>query len=191
MTGDIPDLFCYIRFASGECFAQRRLPTRGELFGDFGVRHEEIESVEGATHDEELGSDSGVDEPARVLHVFFGEQVDRTDADPGRRQAGDAGYPGGYGGHRHLGRTRWNTEQRAPGKTIGTRSPQKFATRGRRWVGAARSIVQLGVDEQLEGNGNFVAVARMNRKARCVAAARALTAHGNSKAINAEFRRLG
>src|SRR6266567_2078393 len=27
-------------FASGECFAQRRLPTRAELWGDFGVRNE-------------------------------------------------------------------------------------------------------------------------------------------------------
>jgi hypothetical protein len=128
-------------FASGECFAQRGLPARAELFGDFGVRHEEIESVESATYDQELGCDSGVDEPARVLHVFFDEQVDRTDADPGRWQAGDAGYPGGDGVCRHLGLTRWNTEQRAPGKTIGTRSPHKVANGGRRWVGAARSVV--------------------------------------------------
>src|SRR5580700_7652706 len=93
-------------FANGECLAQRRLPTRAELFGDFGVRHEDIESVEGATHNQEFGCDAGVDEPARVLHVFFGEQVDSTDTDPGRRQAGDAGYPRGYGCCRHLGRTR-------------------------------------------------------------------------------------
>src|SRR5580692_6760029 len=128
-------------FASGESFAQRRLPTRAELFGDFGVRHEEIESVESATHDQEFRSDSGVDEPLCVLHVFFGEQVDRTDADPGRRQASDAGYPGRDGSYRHLGRTRWDTEQRAPGKTIGTRSPHKVANGGRRWVGAACSVV--------------------------------------------------
>ena len=38
-------------FASGECLAQRRLPTRAELLGGFGVRHEEIESVESSTHD--------------------------------------------------------------------------------------------------------------------------------------------
>ena len=50
--------------------------------------------MEGTTHDQELGCDSGVDEPARVLHVFFDEQVDSTDTDPGRRQAGDAGLPG-------------------------------------------------------------------------------------------------
>jgi hypothetical protein len=128
-------------FARGECFAQRRLPTCAELFGGFGVRHEEIKPMESATHNEERGSDSGVDEPARVLHVFFGEQVDRTDADPGRRQAGDAGYPGRDGSYRHLGRTRWDTEQRAPGKTIGTRSPHKVANGGRRWVGAACSVV--------------------------------------------------
>ena len=72
-------------FASGECFAQRRLPARAELLGDFGIRHEEVESVKGATHDQEFGCDSGVDEPARVLHVFFDEQVNGTDADPGRR----------------------------------------------------------------------------------------------------------
>jgi hypothetical protein len=30
------------------------------LFGGFGVRHEEIESVEGATHDQEFRYDSGV-----------------------------------------------------------------------------------------------------------------------------------
>ena len=35
-------------FANGECFAQRSLPARAKLFGGFGVRHEEIESVEGA-----------------------------------------------------------------------------------------------------------------------------------------------
>ena len=99
--------------------------------------------MKGATHDQEFGGDSGMDEPPRILHVFFDEQVDRTDADPSRRQAGDAGYPGGYGSCRHLGRTRWNTEQRAPGKTIGTRSPHKLANGGRGWVGAARSVVQL------------------------------------------------
>src|ERR1700691_1665204 len=136
-----------------------------------------------------------MDEPARVLHVFFGEQVDRTNADPGRRQPGDAGYPRGYGSCRHLGRTRGNTEQRAPGQTIGTRIPHKLANEGRRWLRAARSVVQHGVDEQLEADGNvffiaiaFVEVARVNRKAGRVAAARALTAHGNPGAINAELR---
>ncbi len=147
--------------------------------------------MKGTTQDQEFGCDSGMDEPLRILHVFFDEQVDRTDADPGRRQAGDAGYPGGYGCYRHLGRTRWNTEQRAPGKTIGTRSPHKMANGGRHWTGAARSVVQLGVDEQLEDDGNFVAVARVNRKARCVTAARALTTHGNPGAVNAELRRMG
>ena len=56
---------------------------------------------------------------------------------------------------------------------------------------AARPVVQHGVDEQLEDDGNFVAVARVNRKARCVVAARALTAHGNPGAINAELLRMG
>ena len=37
-------------FASGESLAQRSLPARAKLFGGFGVRHEEIESVEGTTH---------------------------------------------------------------------------------------------------------------------------------------------
>jgi hypothetical protein len=83
--------------ASGEYLAQRRLPTRGELFGGFGVRHEAVKSMKGARHDQEFGCDSGMDEPPRVLHVFFGEQVDKTDADLGGRQAGDAGYPGGDG----------------------------------------------------------------------------------------------
>jgi hypothetical protein len=72
-------------FASGECFAQRRLPTRAELFGDFGIRDEAVKSMKATTHDQEFGCDSGMDEPPRVLHVFFDEQVDRTDADPGRR----------------------------------------------------------------------------------------------------------
>jgi hypothetical protein len=72
-------------FASYECFAQRRLPTRAELLGDFGIRHEEVEPVEGTTHDHEFRCDSGMDEPARVLQVFFDEQVNGTDADPGRR----------------------------------------------------------------------------------------------------------
>ena len=66
-----------------------------------------------------------------------------------------------------------------------------MANGGRRWVGAARSVVQPGVDEQLEDDGNFVAVARVNRKPRCVAAVRALTAHGNFGAINAELRCMG
>jgi hypothetical protein len=34
-------------FAGGECLAQRSLPARAELFGSLGVRHEEIESLEG------------------------------------------------------------------------------------------------------------------------------------------------
>jgi hypothetical protein len=55
------------------------------LFGGFGIRHEEIESVKGATHDLEFGRDSGMDETPRVLHVFFDEQVESTDTDPGRR----------------------------------------------------------------------------------------------------------
>src|SRR5580700_8557894 len=50
-------LFCQPAL-DGECFAQRGLPTRGELFGDFGIRHEEIESVESAAHDQEFGCDS-------------------------------------------------------------------------------------------------------------------------------------
>jgi hypothetical protein len=78
-------LLCYVSFASGECFAKRRLPTRAELLGDFGIRHEEVEPVEGTTHDQEFRCDSGMDEPARVLHIFFDEQVNGTDADPGRR----------------------------------------------------------------------------------------------------------
>src|SRR5215831_8743435 len=69
----------------GEGFAQRRLPTRAELLGDLGVRHEEVKSMKGTTHDQEFGCDSGMDEPPRILHVFFGEQVDRTNAEPGRR----------------------------------------------------------------------------------------------------------
>ena len=85
--------------ARAECLAQRSLPTRAELFGGFGIRHEQVESMEGATHDQEFSCDSGMDEPLRILHVFFGEQVDSTDADPGRRQAGDARYPGGYGSY--------------------------------------------------------------------------------------------
>ncbi len=48
-----------------------------------------------------------------------------------------------------------------------------------------------GVDEQLEDDGDFVAVARVNREARCVAAAPALTAHGNFGAINAKLRCMG
>ena len=59
--------------------------------------------MEGATRDQELGCDTGMDEPARVLHVFFDEQVNGTDADPGGGQAGDAGYPGGDSGCRHRG----------------------------------------------------------------------------------------
>ncbi len=59
--------------------------TRAELLGDFGIRHEDVEPVEGTTHDQEFRCDSGMDEPARVLHVFFDEQVNGTDADPGRR----------------------------------------------------------------------------------------------------------
>lgn len=82
-------------FASGECLAQRSLPARAKLFGGFGVRHEDIESVEGTRYDQKFRCDSGIDEPARVLHVFFDEQVNGTDTDPGRRQAGDARYPGG------------------------------------------------------------------------------------------------
>ena len=61
---------------------------------------------------------------------------------------------------------------------------------GAGWELPVRSS-SCGVDEQLEDDGNFVAVARVNRKARCVAAARALTAHGNPGAINAELRRMG
>jgi hypothetical protein len=76
MLSDVGLRLC---FASGECLAQRRLPTRAELLGDFGIRHEEVEPVEGTTHDQEFGCDSGVDEPARVLHVFFDEQVESTD----------------------------------------------------------------------------------------------------------------
>jgi hypothetical protein len=72
-------------FASYKCLAQRRPPTRAELFGGFSIRREEVESVEGTTHDQEFRCDAGMDEPARILHVFFGEQVNRTDADPGRR----------------------------------------------------------------------------------------------------------
>ena len=45
-------------FASGECLAQLRLPTRAELLRGFGVRHDEIESVEGTRHDQEFGCDS-------------------------------------------------------------------------------------------------------------------------------------
>src|SRR5258708_15127966 len=60
-------------FASGECFAQHRLPARAELLGDFGIRHEEVKSMKSATHDQEFGCDSGMDESPCVLHVFFGE----------------------------------------------------------------------------------------------------------------------
>jgi len=51
--------------------------------------------------------------------------------------------------------------------------------------------VQPGVDEQLEDDGDFVAVARVNRKARGMAATRALAVYGNSGAINAELRCMG
>jgi hypothetical protein len=71
-------------FASRECFARRRLPTRAEWLGDFGIRHEEVKSMKGTSHDQEFGCDSGMDEPARVHHVFFDEQVDCTDTDPDR-----------------------------------------------------------------------------------------------------------
>src|ERR1700722_2485788 len=92
-SGAMPLAALLYSFSSGECFAQRRLPTRGELSGGFGIRHENVEPVEGTTHDQEFRCDSGMDKPASVVHVFFNEQVDRTDSDPGRRQAGDAGYP--------------------------------------------------------------------------------------------------
>jgi hypothetical protein len=39
--------------------------------------------VERITNDQEFRWDSGMYEPARVLHVFFDEQVNGTDADPG------------------------------------------------------------------------------------------------------------
>jgi hypothetical protein len=80
------------------------------LLRGFGFRHDEIESVEDTAHDQEFGSDSGADEAARVLHVFLDEQVESTDTDPGRRQAGDGGYPGGDGGYRNPGRACWNAE---------------------------------------------------------------------------------
>src|SRR5579872_1030119 len=147
--------------------------------------------MKGAARDQEFGPDASMDEPPRVLHIFFDEQVDRTDADPRRRQPGDSGHAGGYGCCRHFGRTRWNTEQRAPGKTIGTCSPYKVANGRRWWVGTARPVVERGIDEQLKNDGHFVAVARVNRKAGCVGPARALTSHGNSGAINAKLRRMG
>ena len=56
---------------------------------------------------------------------------------------------------------------------------------------AACSVVELRVDEQLEDDGNFVAVAGVNREVGCVAAARAFTAHGNFGAINAELGGMG
>src|SRR5882724_4661227 len=77
--------FWLMIFASYECLAQRRLPTRAELFGGFSVRHEEVEPVVGTTHDQEFGCDVGMDKPPRIFHVFFSEQVNRADADPGRR----------------------------------------------------------------------------------------------------------
>src|SRR5450432_2713713 len=108
-------------FASGECLAQRRLPACGELFGDCGVRGDDIETVESTGYDQQLGGDSGVEEPARVLQVFFDEQVDGADTDPRWRQAVDAGYSRRHGGCRHLGRTCGNAEKRAPGKTVAFR----------------------------------------------------------------------
>ena len=50
--GDSPHFILLNTFPSRECFAQRRLPTRAELFGDFGIRHEEIKSMKGTTHDQ-------------------------------------------------------------------------------------------------------------------------------------------
>src|ERR1700722_5108872 len=50
--------------------------------------------MKGTTHDQEFRCDSSMDEPASVLHVFFDEQVDRTDPDPGRREGGGPGRRG-------------------------------------------------------------------------------------------------
>ena len=41
--------------------------------------------MERARRDDEFRRDSGMDEPLRVLDVFFDEQINGTDADPGRR----------------------------------------------------------------------------------------------------------
>ena len=92
---------------------------------------------------------------------------------------------------RNRGRAGRNTERRAPGKAIGARGPYEAAYGGRRWTRAPGAVVELGIDEQLEDDGNFIAVARVNRKARCVAAAGALTAYGNSGAIDAELFCVG
>jgi hypothetical protein len=72
-------LLCHISFASGECFAQRRLPTRAELLGDFGLRHEKVKSMIGTTHDQEFGCHSSMDEQPPLLDVFFDKQVESTD----------------------------------------------------------------------------------------------------------------
>jgi hypothetical protein len=54
------------------------------LFGHCGIRHEEVELVEGTRLDPEFCCDTGMNEPAGVFHVFFDEQVNGTEADPGR-----------------------------------------------------------------------------------------------------------
>src|SRR6186713_1428603 len=153
-----------INFASGECFAQGRLPTRSESSGDFGFRHEEVEPVVSTRRDHEFRCDSGMDQPASVLHVFLDEQVNGTYADPRRRQAGYATNACRDGCCRYPRRARRNTEQRAPGKTIGTSGPQKVANGGRHRAATARSVIEFGVDEQLEKDGDFGKVARVDRK---------------------------
>jgi len=78
--------------AAGQCPLQRLDGVAAEALGDIGLEGD-VEAVIGAGIDMQLGRHAGGQQPLGIVDILVEEDVERADADEGRRQAGQAFRP--------------------------------------------------------------------------------------------------
>src|ERR1700683_211830 len=133
-----------------------------------------------------IGGYAGVVETARVFHIFIGEEIDGPHHDERGRESGEIFYARRNRTGRNVGRTSGNAKERSPAKAVRCWSPDELAHEWRSLATAAGAVVEHWVDEHLEEDGNFFAVASGDGQHGGMSAAGTFSADGDALGINAE-----
>ena len=149
-----------------------------------GIRRYSIKAVPASGRHMKLRRYARGNQTARIFYVCVYEEVDRTDGDVGRRQAGQVNGTGGYGADGDIFASRRNTQHRRPAIAIVLAGPDELSGR---MVLRRRAIVEHGVDEKLKQDGRAAGIADMQGQRGRVAAACAVSSNGDPHPVYTEL----
>ena len=112
----------------------------------------------------QFGRHAGIQKATRIFYVLIRKQIDRPDADKGGRQAAKVSRTRRHGVLRNAGATRILSKERPPAETVCLFIPHIGANVWRHPPRRACPVVEHRINQHLEKDGTFAAIARRNGK---------------------------